>query len=235
LFEGKSGVFCLKSQGSHYQNYRMKEVENILKSPHAYRIIQEAQAILHQEEARRLQFYDEISEEVKAEFINGEIIVHSPVKKRHNEAAGMLYLLMKVFTQKHQLGFVGIEKIMIRLLRNDYEPDICFFTQDKAKHFTEEQTLFPVPDLIVEVLSESTEERDRGIKFEDYEAHLVGEYWLIDPENQFVEQYQLINQKFVLVFKAKSGILKSVMLENFEIPVEAIFDETINLETLKNI
>jgi Uma2 family endonuclease len=213
----------------------MKEVENILKSPHAYQIIQEVQAILHQEEAKRRQFYNDITEEIKAEFINGEIIVHSPVKKRHNEATGMLYLLMKVFAQKHQLGFVGIEKIMIRLLRNDYEPDICFFKTDKAKDFTEDQTLFPAPDLVVEVLSESTEERDRGIKFEDYEAHQIGEYWLIDPEKQFIEQYQLINQSYELIFKAKTGILKSVVLENFAIPVEAIFEEAINLQTLAKL
>jgi Uma2 family endonuclease len=187
---------------------------------------------LHQEEAKRRQFYNDITEEHKVEFINGEIIVHSPVKKRHNRATGLLYKLIDTYVQKHQLGFVGIEKIMIRLLRNDYEPDICFFKTEKAKDFTEDQTLFPAPDLVVEVLSESTQERDRGIKFEDYEAHQVGEYWLIDPEKQFVEQYQLINQKYELIFKAKTGTLKSVMLDNFEIPIAAIFDEVINLQTL---
>jgi Uma2 family endonuclease len=213
----------------------MKEVENILKSPQAYQIIQEVQAILHQEEAKRRKFHNDITEEIKAEFINGEVIVHSPVKKRHNEATGRLYLLMKVFVQKHQLGFVGIEKIMIRLLRNDYEPDICFFKTEKSKDFTEDQALFPAPDLVVEVLSESTEERDRGIKQEDYEAHQVGEYWLIDPEKQFVEQYQLINQKYELIFKAQTGILKSVVLDNFEVPIQAIFDEAINLQTLAKL
>ncbi|MCU0445012.1 MAG: Uma2 family endonuclease [Microscillaceae bacterium] len=187
---------------------------------------------MHQEEAKRRQFYNDITEEHKVEFINGEIIVHSPVKKRHNRATGLLYKLIDTYVQKHQLGFVGIEKIMIRLLRNDYEPDICFFKTEKAKDFTEDQTLFPAPDLVVEVLSESTQERDRGIKFEDYEAHQVGEYWLIDPEKQFVEQYQLINQKYELIFKAKTGTLKSVMLDNFEIPIAAIFDEVINLQTL---
>ncbi len=43
------------------------------------------------------------------------------------------------------------------------------------------QSKFPAPDLIVEVLSESTEANDRGIKFEDYAAHGVVEYWIVDP------------------------------------------------------
>ena len=48
---------------------------------------------------------------------------------------------------------------------------------------------FPPPDLVVEVLSESTEKRDRGVKFEDFAAHGVGEYWMIDADKETLEQY----------------------------------------------
>ncbi|MEY4539280.1 MAG: hypothetical protein RLZZ306_1037, partial [Bacteroidota bacterium] len=37
---------------------------------------------------------------------------------------------MSIYSDIHQLGFVGIEKIMITLTRNDYEPDICFFKKE---------------------------------------------------------------------------------------------------------
>lgn len=50
---------------------------------------------------------------------------------------------------------------------------------------------FPVPDLAVEVLSPSTEARDRGVKFEDYAANRVGEYWIISTEEATVEQFVL--------------------------------------------
>ena len=69
---------------------------------------------------------------------------------------------------------------MITLTRNDYEPDICFFRKDKSDNFTEDQVLFPAPDLVIEVLSDSTEKRDRGVKFKDYQAHKIEEYWIID-------------------------------------------------------
>jgi Uma2 family endonuclease len=71
------------------------------------------------------------------------------------------------------------------------EPDICFFRKDVSDKFTENQTLFPAPDFIVEILSDSTEHRDRGVKFKDYQAHKIEEYWIIDPENQTLEQYHL--------------------------------------------
>lgn len=43
-----------------------------------------------------------------------------------------------------------IEKATIGLTRNDYEPDICFFTAEKAAQFTEDQMIFPTPDFVVE-------------------------------------------------------------------------------------
>jgi Uma2 family endonuclease len=38
---------------------------------------------------------------------------------------------------------------MVSLTRNDYEPDVCFFGNDKAKNFTPKQAQFPAPDFIV--------------------------------------------------------------------------------------
>jgi Uma2 family endonuclease len=68
---------------------------------------------------------------------------------------------------------------------------VCFFDNAKASTFQPEQMIHPAPDFVVEILSTSTEARDRGIKFEDYAAHGVREYWLVDPEGETLEQYLL--------------------------------------------
>jgi Uma2 family endonuclease len=83
---------------------------------------------------------------------------------------------------------------------------------------------FPAPDLVVEVLSDSTEAIDRGVKFEDYALHGVAEYWLVDPEQESVEQYLLGEETYELAVKVKSGTIQSVVVPGFEIPVRAIFD-----------
>lgn len=210
-------------------------LEQILDLPDAAILMQEVNTRLNEERQRREKFYNDIDESIKAEFINGEMIVHSPVMKRHNDATGLLYKLLSIYCYKHTLGFVGFEKIMTVFSRNDYEPDIVFFGNEKAKDFKEVQTLFPVPDFIVEILSKSTAKNDRGVKFDDYETHKVAEYWIIDPDNEVVEQYLLQEKRYELNLKSSNGTIKSKVIEGFEIPIRAIFDEKLNFEILQSL
>jgi Uma2 family endonuclease len=85
--------------------------------------------------------------------------------------------LIDTFVGIQELGTVKNEKCLCVFPRNDYEPNIVFFGREKADGLLPDTLKFPVPDLIVEVVSSSTEDRDRGVKFEDYEASDVGEYW----------------------------------------------------------
>ncbi|MEZ4773443.1 MAG: Uma2 family endonuclease [Bacteroidia bacterium] len=119
------------------------------------------------------------------------------------------------------------------LSRNDYEPDICFFGQEKAQHFAEGQSLFPAPDLAIEVLSPKTAINDRGIKFEDYRAHGVLEYWIVDPIARSVEQYRLdAENQYELILKSGNGYIRSEAIPGFQIRIEAMFDAGVNLAEL---
>ena len=197
-------------------------IEQLKRSPRLPQLTRQFQAILHAEQRQR--FYDEMSETQKVEFINGEIMVQSPVKLRHSTASGNLFALLSAYVQKHGLGYVGHEKLLVALTRNDYEPDICFFGQAKARAFAPDQVKFPAPDLVVEVLSDSTESLDRGVKFEDYALHGVSEYWIVDPDQESVEQYLLRGEQYDLAVKVKAGAIQSAVVDGFDIPVRAIFD-----------
>lgn len=210
-------------------------LDKIMDLPDAPNLIREVTVKLNDETQRRHKFYNDIDEQMKIEFINGEIVMHSPVRREHNEATGLLYQLINVHVRKNKLGFVGFEKIMTTFTRNDYEPDIVFFNTEKSKSFTKKQVLFPVPDFIVEVLSDGTKDKDRGIKFTDYENHKVGEYWIIDAEKEVLEQYLIVNGQYELNLKSSNGLVKSQVIEGFEIPIKAIFDEEHNLEAMQNL
>ena len=210
-------------------------VEQVLEMPTAVLFERKVKAALEAEQKKRRHFYEIVDENKKMEFINGEIIFHSPVKLQHNSATGLLYNLLKTFVAKNELGFVGIEKVMISLTRNDYEPDVCFFGNEQAIKFTRKQMRFPTPDLVVEVLSDSTEKVDRGTKFQDYAAHGVSEYWIIDAEKETIEQYLLHSEQYELFLKSNSGDINSRVLQGFIIPIRSVFDEKVNIETLSQI
>ncbi|MEN0006613.1 MAG: Uma2 family endonuclease [Bacteroidota bacterium] len=201
-------------------------VQQVLDSREAPSIIKELNSALETEMQKRQAFYDAMStEELKTEFINGEVIVHSPVKIVHNEISLNLAFILRTYVSRNKLGFVGHEKIMVRLSRNDYEPDVCYFNNSIAKDFEKGQSLFPAPSLAVEVLSKNTAGRDRGIKMQDYAAHGVEEYWIIDAQKERLEQYVLEGKQFELHKKSNEGQLHSVSVAGLSFPIEAIFNE----------
>jgi len=210
-------------------------IQQLIRSPKLPLYLRQLQDILAKEQQKRTEFYDTITEQDKVEFINGEVVFQTPVKFQHDVASGALFTLLKTFVQVHDLGYVGHEKIMISLTRNDYEPDICYFANTKAQTFQPDQMRFPAPDFVVEILSPTTEDIDRGIKFQDYATHGVSEYWLVDPARQIVEQYVLQGESYELLIKSNSGSVQSVAVTEFEIPVRAIFDKAENLKALGNI
>ncbi|MVM37727.1 Uma2 family endonuclease [Spirosoma sp. HMF3257] len=214
------------------------DLDQLLEAPNIKLLMQQAEIALRDEARQRQAFYEWIHEDHKAEFINGAIIMQSPAKERHWMAVGNLYRLLSAFVIKHKLGRVASEKAMISLTRNDYEPDICFWTADRSHEFEGEMMQFPAPDLIVEVLSKSTEKIDRGVKFNDYAAHSVQEYWIIDPKKQVIEQYILDKDVQAFVLENTLRIphqIESKIVTGFQIPVQAIFDELSSNEILVSL
>lgn len=210
-------------------------IRQLSGSPSLPLIVEQFELILVAEREKRKRFYETVTESDKAEFINGEIVLQSPVKLRHSRASENLFSLLKTYIEKHQLGYVGHGRLLVALSRNDYEPDICFFGVAKSNSFRPDQVKFPPPDLAVEVLSDSTEGIDRGIKFEDYALHGVGEYWIVDPSEELIEQYLLESGAYDLALKAKTGMLESRVVKGFEVPIRAILDRAEHMNALQNI
>lgn len=211
-------------------------VDRIMESPQLNLYLEKIHEKLADEQRRRAEFFETITEDDKAEFINGEIVIQSPAKYEHNTVSGNLFALMTSYVKRNDVGWVGAEKVFISLTRNDYEPDICFFRKSVADKFKAGQMRFPAPDLIVEVLSPSTKDRDRGVKFIDYAAHGVREYWIIDPVAQVLEQYLLLETgEYDLALKSDSGSVKSTAIPGFEIPIRAVFDANENIAALEKL
>ena len=212
----------------------MKEIlEPLVRSPRLFQYLAELEALARDEKARRERFYAEVTPDAKWEFINGEVIMHSPASAQHVRVRERLARLIGTYVDSHNLGWAGGEKAMVACTRNDYEPDIIFLAAEKARALTPDQWKFPVPDFVLEVLSDSTQSRDRGVKFADYAAHGVGEYWIVDPTAETIEQYLLgADGNFQLAAKQRDGSISSRAIRGFVLPLRAAFDDQENLRAL---
>lgn len=210
-------------------------VEELLASPTLPDTLARLNAALREERQRRERFYEEITPEMKAEFINGQVIMHSPATHEHSLIRQYIEKLLSTYVDGHDLGVVSAEKSLCVFPRNDYEPDVIFFGPEKAKKLRAKTLKFPVPDFICEILSESTARRDRGVKFEDYQAHGVREYWIVNPDRREVEQFVLEKGRYTLRMKSRTGEVASVAIKGFRASLAAFFDAKANLAALRQM
>ena len=161
--------------------------------------------------------------------------MHSPARSRHLDVVLWIAKLMHTHVQLQNLGIVHSEKCLCSFTRNDYEPDVVYFGSDKASAIHDQTLRFPVPDLIVEVLSASTEATDRGVKMEDFAASGVAEYWIVDADQNTIEQYLPKGGVYSLHLRSSSGRIRSQAINGFKINIPACFDANENLKALKTV
>ena len=215
-----------------------KILEPILGDPRMPILLSELQSVWKKEQRLREEYYEKIQPGNKWEFINGKIIMHSPAKDKHTNARENLGGLLRFFVDFHEMGRIYSETALVSLIRNDYLPDIAFFSNEKAAKFRPNTWKYPAPDFVVEVLSDSTAKNDRGIKKDDYAANGIQEYWIIDPDNQSVEQYILDKGKKEFKLFSKKSIhdsIESKVIAGLSFPIAAIFDVKKKMEIVKEM
>ncbi len=117
---------------------------------------------------------------------------------------------------KKQVATLGDGKIMTVV-----QPDVCVIC-DESK--LDERGCIGAPDLIIEVLSPGNTKREMKDKFEIYQEAGVEEYWLIEPNDEFILVYTLQEGIYVGSSPYMSGdALKSKAVDGFELLVSEVF------------
>jgi len=128
------------------------------------------------------------------ELINGELIVSPPPILDHQR---LVFKFGKLIESLMPDGEVFVAPVGVYLDEDNVpEPDVVWVSAHSRCVLTKKRIEGP-PDLIVEVLSPGTERQDRKEKFEIYQRFGVREFWMADPEEQFLEVYRLENGVFV--------------------------------------
>ncbi len=157
------------------------------------------------------------------ELSEGALVMPPHPTYSHQTALQNLFLQLEMFVKQKQLGVVRLAPLPVRLWPGKIrEPDIFFISKEHRDRIAEQAC--GVPDLVVEVTSPSTRRVDRGEKLFEYAKAGVGEYWLIDPEEQTIEVYVLRERAYELVDRFDSGeTARSQVLAGFKVPVGEVF------------
>ena len=124
-------------------------LKDIIDSLKLLGYVNELQQYLLQEEAKRNVFYENVRDDEKAEFINGEVIYSSPALEKHTAVVYNLGSILNRFTRKNKSGAVRGEKSLVRLRRNDFKPDICFLRKEIADVFNDDTMFYPFLTLLL--------------------------------------------------------------------------------------
>ncbi|MEO0733304.1 MAG: Uma2 family endonuclease [Bacteroidota bacterium] len=214
-------------------------VNQLLDHHNPREVYAEVEKALEREKHSRAKFRQWLKPDVKAEFILGEVVVHSPALEGHNATVLRITTLLSTHCAFTNQGQVRVEKALVATQRNDFEPDVSVWLKERADNFKDDMKYYPAPDLVVEVLSDSTEKRDRGIKYEDYLGEGVSEYWIVDYRNEKVEQYLIgtakyggekIYRKTIL---GKNDQLTSTVLPGFSVLTASLFYQEAFAEELR--
>ncbi len=126
------------------------------------------------------EFLERMSEDTRAEWVEGEVIFHMPPKNVHQNTVEFLYELLSLFVRLLNLGKVRIAPFEMKLADSSRQPDILFIARENLNRLTEERLVGP-GDLVIEVVSDDSVYRDRHRKFQEYRDAGAREYWVIDP------------------------------------------------------
>ena len=148
--------------------------------------------------------YASIDDGFRYELIQGKLFMAPPPSTFHQSLSTKLTLRIAHHVEKHKLGSVFAAPTDVILANHStVQPDILFVSNEHST-FIEPHAVVGSPDLIVEIISPGSVERDRYQKRDLYEKHGVREYWLVDPANKSIE---------ILVLKEKGYQLAQVVAE----------------------
>ena len=157
------------------------------------------------------------TENVRAEWVDGEVILFSPINIPEFRLNFWLCELVNKVAGPDAGEAFGIE-VQIRLpnIKQRRNPDVLFVSRGREKIIKQNYIDGP-PDLIMEIVSPDSEARDWRDKYIDYEKSGVREYWIIDPNAQRVEVYALGRDKKYRRVKEIDGRIQSKVLRKLYI------------------
>ncbi|HYK90476.1 MAG TPA: Uma2 family endonuclease [Acidobacteriota bacterium] len=164
-----------------------------------------------------------LPEDKRYEILDGDLFVVAAPNIRHQQICGNLFDALLHHVRERDLGELLFAPCDVILSEEDVlQPDILFVRKNHAS-IIGKLNLRGAPDLIVEILSEGSRNRDLDLKRKLYARFGVQEYWIVDPDVASIEVLTWSEAGYVTAGSfGKSDRMSSPLLAELRIPLAEI-------------
>ncbi len=168
--------------------------------------------------------YMKTPDDEHCELLHGELVMFTTPPIYHQEVLGSLLAKLAAFEREYHPGqFYPVLTDVVLSDRDVVKPDILFVSNERS-HILTRENVRGAPDLVVEILSPATAERDRTVKLDLYAQYGVQEYWIVDPDAKTITVLLRGESRFeVSGIYGEGQSLRSPMLAGFSVALEEIF------------
>ena len=168
--------------------------------------------------------YRNAPEDKRYELIDGELYMVPSPKEAHQGVSMNFAILLGALVRRLRIGYLYAAPFDVVLSDTDVvQPDLVFVSRERA-HIITSDNIRGVPDLVIEILSPSTAERDKTFKRALYARYGVREFWLVNTDTHTIEVLVLTEDGFetYAVF-AKGQTLTSPTFTDFALSIDEVF------------
>lgn len=170
---------------------------------------------------------------VRYELYDGQPVALASPSDIHQEVSGELFRQLanhllskrcKVYSAPFDVRLFEEQGDSPEAVDTVVQPDLLVVCDPKK---VDRRGVHGAPDLVVEILSESTRRNDRWTKFRMYQQAGVREYWIVDPAAQVVSVHVLEEGSYPspAVYK-RDSVLPAAVLEDCQIDLSLVFPQS---------
>ena len=168
--------------------------------------------------------YADLPEEpgYRLEIIDG-VLMREPSPGFHNQRVSrrLQRVLEDYFIGIDPKGEVFCAPLDLSLCEyNVVQPDLFYLPGNRPAR---QMPIDALPELVVEITSPSTSRKDRVKKLSHYQAAGVPHYWILDPEDGFIEAYELRDGHYVSIARAHEGAFDHPGFPGLSFDIEKLF------------
>ena len=162
-----------------------------------------------------------------AALIDGEVVVNSPNAQHEWIVRNLTATFLNWMWSGANRGDISYQQPVQIHERRGYQPDFVWYPQELCAPPGQPREFSGPPHLVVEILSPSTRRFDLVRKRHDYEEVGIAEVWFVsqDQNDFWVLQCQRNRPDGPFVERKRwlGELLASPVLQDFEVPVDALF------------